>query len=329
MKLHDHFANGTVENICGKPDKIIETIISKVYFFDNDVYKVYKHEPNFIGPFNNPRFRHDFYHADYTWNRTMAGEVYKKLVGYNVEGTFSRVSQNKPHDYAIHMKRYSEQSLLLYRLREKSVINRDADSIARSMLNKLSILTNKVRSSHEAVFSRPFTQVLTDHLATFNSWLSLPINFLSNHEINQCLIPFRDAIYLHPYFKKVDSSEYMAAIDNHAGNILLSESVISFIDSMPPMPKWRVHHPVFIIARPAIDCAVLQDELLGDVMFSVLEDFTGTVIEPVWKYYMQALAAFIQGAYMHMLGDMDLVDPYLSYARDKTVRLISEVNQYK
>ena len=42
-------------NKLGKPERIIETLISKLFFFGDDVYKVYKYNKAFFGDFSDDR----------------------------------------------------------------------------------------------------------------------------------------------------------------------------------------------------------------------------------------------------------------------------------
>src|ERR1700722_11050109 len=99
LQLIDSIEKGDFKGL-GKPERTIETLISKLFFFGNDVYKVYKYKTYYFGDFTDDRFRHEFYHDDFLWNNTMAPNIYIRL-GYvkDNNGIIEETTHDKSEDY--------------------------------------------------------------------------------------------------------------------------------------------------------------------------------------------------------------------------------------
>ena len=66
MTLIEAFEAGKVEGITGRPDQIIETLLSKLFFFGDQVFKIYKNEKNSVIESTKLQ-RAEFYSQDFLW----------------------------------------------------------------------------------------------------------------------------------------------------------------------------------------------------------------------------------------------------------------------
>ena len=85
MELIESFEKGLVSDF-GMPEKVVETAISKLFFFPSRVIKVYKPGEYFFANLSNKESRRKFFEDDFFWNHAFAPETYLRLVEH--EGDF-------------------------------------------------------------------------------------------------------------------------------------------------------------------------------------------------------------------------------------------------
>ena len=109
MNLIEAFEQKLVNGFEDKtPDKIIETIVSKIFFYGEDVYKVYKYEKFFFGDFTDKNFRENFYREDFYWNNVTAPRIYLSLKPVKSIGGKYKIVDSEPEDFFIEMKKFDE-----------------------------------------------------------------------------------------------------------------------------------------------------------------------------------------------------------------------------
>ena len=123
MNLIQAFEENLVEDFnTFSPDKVIETIVSKIFFYGDKVYKIYKYEKFFFGDFSNQDFRKKFYEEDFYWNNTMAPHVYSALWG--VKKNFNKyklTDLSGAEDFFIEMKKFNDDKNLTNLLLKKKI----------------------------------------------------------------------------------------------------------------------------------------------------------------------------------------------------------------
>lgn len=318
MNLQEAFEQGKVAGISGKPDRVIETLISKLYFFGDDVYKVYKYNKAFFGDFSDDRFRHEFYHNDFTWNNTMAPDIYLKL-GYvkNDRDTFVEATHDTSEDYFILMKKIDDSQTLFNLIRNNNFKKEDLESITAEMFARTEKLTEIKRTDMQDLFDMSYVDLDLQNLESTREWLYMTPDFIPKDEANSIIDKIKDFVATNPYFKEFDNKGYLASIDNHGGNILFANGKVNFIDSMPPMRIWRIQSDAYSISRPATDLEVLAGKEYADVMFKKFEEIRNTNLDPKVRAYLQVVAALIQAPYMYVLKETEFAQKFWDFAKKK------------
>ena len=109
MTLLEAFEQNLIND--DKYERRIETIFSKLFFFSDKVIKIYKYSDNYYGQFSDINFRKEFYAEDFSWNHTMAPDIYLSLNPYKLtDGKWAPASQDEAEDFYIVMKRIDDKS---------------------------------------------------------------------------------------------------------------------------------------------------------------------------------------------------------------------------
>lgn len=130
MNLIEAFDKNLIESFNKPADKIIETIVSRLYFYGDKVYKVYKYEKFFFGDFGSPDFRKKFYREDFLWNHIMAPHVYSALRGVIKTGDKYEIAKlSGADDFFIEMKKFDDNKNLTNLLIQKNISDTDIERI--------------------------------------------------------------------------------------------------------------------------------------------------------------------------------------------------------
>jgi aminoglycoside phosphotransferase family enzyme len=322
MNLQEAFEQGKVLGINGKPDRVIETLISKLYFFGDDVYKVYKYNKAFFGDFSDDRFRHEFYHNDFTWNNTMAPDIYLKL-GYMKKNkdTFIEATHDTSEDYYILMKKIDDSQTLFNLIRKNNFKKEDLELITSEMFDRTEKLTEIKRTDTQDLFDMSYVDLDLQNLESTREWLYMTPDFIPKDEADSIINNIKNFVATYPYFMKFDKKGYLASIDNHGGNILFTNGKVNFIDSMPPMRIWRIQSDAYSISRPATDLEVLAGKEYADVMFEKFEEIRNTKLDPKVRAYLQVVAALIQAPYLYVLREVEFAQKFWNFAKRKVQKL--------
>ncbi len=319
--LIDVIENGDFNNL-GKPERIIETLLSKLFFFGDDVYKVYKSNKAFFGDFSDGLFRKSFYNDDFIWNNTMAPDVYIKLGRVKEEeGVLVETSSDDAEDYYILMKKIDDTQTLFNLIKSGGVKKEDLEFISSEMYSRVQKLTEKKKEDMSELFNTSYVDLDLKNLGTTREWLRMAPELISDSEADSIIETLRNFVSTSLVFKDFNTEGYFASIDNHTGNILFYDDKVNFIDSMPPMDIWRVQNPAYVISRPATDLEVLIDKEHADIMFAKFEECMNAKIDPKMKAYLQINAALIQAPYLCVLKENDYAQKFWDFAKFKALEL--------
>jgi len=323
MNLQEAFEQGRVAGINSKPDRVIETLISKLYFFGDDVYKVYKYNKAFFGDFSDDRFRHEFYHNDFTWNNTMAPDIYLKLGYVKRDGdSFVEATHDTSEDYFILMKKIDDSQTLFNLIRNNNFKKEDLELVTAEMFARTEKLTEIKRTDMQDLFDMSYVDLDLQNLESTREWLYMTPDFIPKAEADSIIDKIKAFVGSYSYFKDFNNKGYLASIDNHSGNILFADNKVNFIDSMPPMRIWRIQSDAYSISRPATDLEVLAGKEYADAMFKKFEEVRNTQLDPKVRAYLQVVAALIQAPYMYVLKEIEFAQKFWDFAKAK----VQEIN---
>lgn len=302
----------------GKPDKVIETILSRIYFFGDTVYKVYKKVNHVPSDFTNPEFRKQFYDADFAWNHTMSPAMYTEL------GEF--VDAEGSTDLCIVMKKADKPSLHELLLVE-AVNETDLRVVAREMMTRIKALTVTRRGSMPDLFAKPYVDLDKMNLEYIRDWLYLSEKLISKSEVDAYIDLLKNFVSTEAYFKNFNVNDYVTSIDSHTENILYRDGEVDFIDSMPPVRDWRVQNMLYVLSRTVADVVVLGkgDITTSTVIYDEYEKAYSTKVQPHIVAYLQTVAAFIQITYFTLRGNEEFAKLFFNFAKNR-IRDIGPIN---
>jgi hypothetical protein len=322
MLLIDALENGLTSR--GKPDKTIETVLSKIFFFGDRVLKVYKHRETTDGETLTQGQRKLFYEEDFGWNRAVAPEIYLSLKGFDSSNEFMEVAAEAGDDWAIEMLLVDTKANLTHMLRDGNIDATTLSTVAHAIVEKIEFLTTKNRMAFDPLFKRNLASAEIQMLEDLREWFQYLESDVPADLRESLMTHIKTAVKNEPYFKDFTSSAYRVAIDTNDDNILFLQNKPTFIDTMPPKQRWCVHDPHLTLIRPTVDVAVLADDSLARNMRTVRESSYGRLPSMALLIY-EIHAAGIQWAYRLTLKHNDLAEKYRDYVLKKLEELKTRI----
>ena len=300
-----------------EPDKIIETIVSRLYFYGDKVYKIYKYEKFFFGDFSSPGFRKKFYEEDFSWNHIMAPDVYLSLRGVIKTGDEYKIAElSKAEDFFIEMKKFDDSKNLTNLLMQKNISDTDIEKIILEMVARLNEITNSKKNDPNYNFSGKFIDIHLADLESDANLLYLISSFITKNKTDIIINFLKNISSSNPYFKNYNASKLSALIDNHADNIVFLDGQVEFIDVLPPKESWRVGDICFIVSRIATDIAVLWSKEKADILYGIYEK-NNKPIPPEIRAIYEIRSALIQIWCFYSQNKLNIAQKYLEFAEEK------------
>lgn len=325
MNLFQVFEQNLIEGLnTSSPDKIIETTVSKIFFYGNKVYKIYKYEKFFFGDFASSDFRRNFYCEDFRWNKTMAPHVYLNLKGVKAAGEkYCLVEAGEGEDFFIEMEKFDADKSLTNLLLRKEASEEDLAKIVLELVSRLAELTAEKRRESEAIFSKNLLESLLAELEDDRNLLYLVPSFIAKEKTDEMVEFLKKAAAKNPYFRNFSHQKLSLLIDDHSDNIMLLDGKVEFIDVLPPKESWRVGDLNFIICRLATDVAVLWSKEKAETVYRAYEKLAEPILPGVKAIY-ETDAALIQMWCFYDLGKPEIAERYLEFVQDK-IKVITEL----
>ncbi|MEK7658283.1 MAG: hypothetical protein AAB352_00260 [Patescibacteria group bacterium] len=321
MNLIEAFDKNLISWLDGPPDKIIETIVSKLYFYGDKVYKVYKYEKYFFGDFGFFDFRKNFYEDDFAWNHAMAPDVYLNLRGVEIiNNQYKLTNLSKAEDFYIEMKKINVSKNLTNLLLKKQASKKDLTKITTETILRVKKLTNERKSKSENLFKRKLKDMHKEDLESDRNLLYMISSYMPKAKTDEIIDFLKKTSEKNNYFEKYDSKNFLFLIDNHSDNIILFENKIGFIDVLPPKESWRVGNPCFIICRLATDVAVLFNDEKAELIYKTYEIFNGSLPKDIRAIY-EIRSALIQIWCFYSQKKIQIAEKYLKFAENKVTYL--------
>ncbi len=310
MTLIEAFEQGNVADF-GRPDRVVDTVLSKVFFFGDRVTKVYKHEKAFYGDLADEVFRKEFYTEDFYWNHFMSPEVYRKLV-------------HEADDFYIEMVRIDSEKTLTKLLSTGMVTPETMRDLTVMLVQKLRMISEEHRSKLEALFLRGLLNIHLESLEDLRSFAYMAEGSIPRAKTDQIVDLLLRKSAEESYFRDPKRHRISAAIDNNPDNIIIDDA-IRFIDIMPPKENWKVADEYFTIVRNAVDGFVLGNDELGSVVYETYKECSPLIPEVVTHIY-EIRSGMIQWVHRHILGQHDIAEKYREFT-EKRVLTVQEVTR--
>lgn len=318
MNLIEAFEQNLIEGLnTSSPDKTIETIISKIFFYGDKVYKVYKYKEFFFGDFTSLKFRKDFYIEDFSQNQLMAPEVYPFLRGVKKNGdkyVFS--AEEDAEDFFFEMKKFDDNNNLTNLLLGKKINKIQLGIIAKELVLRLKKLTDKKREKYKNYFKNRLLDIHMADMESDRNLLYLIPNHIPKERTDKIIDAAKTASVKNQYYSDYNSDNLSILIDNHADNIVFLNDNVQFIDVLPPKESWRVGDLNFVICRLATDTAVLGLPELADIIYDNCELMPEKI-----KHIYEIRSALIQSWCFYSVNKPEIAERYLKFAEERALSL--------
>jgi len=309
MNIVTAFEALAVEGMEGGHDRVIETVLSKLFVRGDKVHKAYKHRVADFADLTDREVRREYIAEDFFWNNAMAPEVYLELRGVKRVGDeFVHVPLGE--DWYIVMQKIDTEKDLMRAIMHGTLCKEDLVEYVRVLMERLTSLSAARRPPLEAFFERGAAHVHAEVLGTCD-WAYTADEFLSRADVDRAGSLMRRALESEQYFTgQMDS--IAVVIDTNAENILFLDGGVSFIDVMPPKDAWRVHDRYFAICRTSADIGALSDCELAEALH---ESYALVPPPEAVRVVYEIAAALIQVPYRKMVGREDLSVKYANFVR--------------
>jgi aminoglycoside phosphotransferase family enzyme len=288
-------------------DKVIETLLSKIFFFGDKVYKFYKWQKAFYGDLSDINFRKEFITEDFFWNNIMSPEIYKELL-------FCK-NENGIDDLCIAMNRLKNEETLTDFI-EKGKINND---ILKNFVNIIIEKERKITDFRQKEFSILLVKNLGDiekeEIEDLRNWCYMAESKLPREKTDLIISRLLAVLELEEYKDWAKIAHKSACVDGNGDNIIIAPTGgIQFIDILSPKFNWRVKDEVFNLSRIAADISALTGNIsLSSNLYDDYEELTGLRVgETVRKLY-ETRGAMIQVAYRIILNQNNRAEKYLNF----------------
>ncbi len=305
----------------GRPEKTIETLLSKVFFFGPRVIKVYKHVKAFYGDLSDFTFRRSFYQDDFFWNQTMSPEIYLKLGGaHAADSGFGLCDFAKGEDFYIEMSKIDGSRNLTQLLAAGKVTAAEIETLTKTLVAKLRLLTHERRSHLKNLYEIGWPSLNLEALGDLRQWMYLADKQIPRSESDRLVNLLMESASNQDYLKNFDHGFLSVAIDNNCDNLLILDGKPGFIDIMPPKMNWRVSDEFFHVCRTAADAYALGSPELGDTVYRVYANYRSPAPDAVRVGY-EIRGAMIQWALRHIQGQPEFADRYKRFVEEKSKTL--------
>lgn len=311
MRLIEALEQGRMK-LWGEPDKVIETAISKLFFFGNHVVKVYKHEDFFFANLEEVKTRRKFYEDDFFWNHTASPNIYLELKGVRADSlSDARIADG--HDFYILMNKIDGSATLTRLLAERKISVAEIKYISRELIKLTRRLTKKRLKSFSHLTSKGWRYLwLKNEVDSLRPWLAMAKKYIAPSEVEKMIKVLVAASKKEKYFSGYDNKCLTVVVDNNCDNLLWLDGQPGFIDIMPPMEGWRVADEYATVVRTAVDAYVIGGREYGQVVYDTYRQFRDDVPDNIRKIY-EVRAALIQWSYRHLVGQHRLAEKYRKF----------------
>ncbi len=314
MNIVTAFEDLSLEGIEGDHDRVIETVLSKLFIRGDEVHKAYKHRTADFADLADREVRRQYIAEDFFWNNAMAPEIYRELRHVKRDGErFIHLEEGEGEDWYIVMKKI-DTSQDLMRAIESGMLPKEALArYVRTLLERLTVLTDARRGELEEFFDKDAAHVRAEVLGACD-WAAFDgAPHITSLEVAHARALMERALENETYFQN-PIYNISVVIDTNAENILFIDGKVMFIDVMPPKDAWRVHDRYFLICRTSADIRAQQGDEHADVLHDTYGDHTELPPETVRVVYELA-ASLIQVPYRKMVGRDDLATKYADHVR--------------
>jgi aminoglycoside phosphotransferase family enzyme len=318
MNLIEAFENKLVKPSMPELTKTLETVISKLFFYEDTVIKIYNYKESFFGDFGDPKLRKDFYQKDFSWNNLMSPAIYLQLVGMKKVGDmWEEVDLEKAEDYYIKMKKIDDSLNVTNLMVMGKMTDQNYVDLGHKMTARLQLLTKEKWHEIRHLFEKDWKTTLLDSMEETIKWCYMAENKMSKELTDRFSETIQNTVKTYGYFQDPNNFTLQASTDNHTDNILILDGKVEFIDAMPPKESWKVYESFYNICRPATDVAVISGRTKADLMYEEYKKVHDDTPPETVKAVYEIENALIKGAYLYMTDREVLADKFINFIEER------------
>jgi len=302
--LLDLLAQGQVPGETGTPT-CVETVISRVYIFEKNVYKLYKNDCEFFNTnfhdLTEQEERHRFTKADFSWNNASSPAIYRELRGVRaIHGTIEFTDES-PEELVIVMNRIHMADVLFEHLMRGEITAKTAYAIGQGLSKSLEGVRRQepVKENYYEVFGR--------RIADSRAWGASVAEFIPQEEIDSYLSFLEQVREERRETLEVEHTDgEMYGGDIHCHNAILTNGSFMLMDTYSPKEEWLVEHWTVPAYRIAADLwSLTGDEELFRACMKGYEAGMGMERDQTLDAFYILYALGIAMPYHYMLSRTD------------------------
>lgn len=291
-----------------KADRIVETLLSRIFFFGEKVYKFYKWKKAFYGDLSDANFRKQFIKEDFFWNNVMSPEIYKKLaILKNEDGR---------EDLCIMMNKLKSQKNLIDCVESSELTFDILKKFVADIIKKQREIASLRKEELTILLTKDLKNIEVEAIKDLRSW-DYMAKELPKQKIDQIAEKLLAILRSPEYSEWRKVAKKSACIDGNGDNFIIENGEIVFIDILPPKYNWRVEDEVFNLGRAVADIRALGgNPKLAEAIYESYEKITGLKAPEAVKKLYEIRGAMIQVAYRYLLNQPQRAEKYLRFAED-------------
>lgn len=294
---------GKVPGESGIPEHI-ETVISNVFLFNEQVYKLYKNDNDFqnknFGDISTTKERFAFSRADFEWNHQLAEEVYLRLQGVKVDAGVLRFVDNdeEVEEFLLITKRLPSDASVFEHLRRNDLSEVDYYEIGKQFAEG-----EKNFVYHEDLPNESLLENMLGRYRDVVEWVKNVEEYVPTLEQETYMNQLKELI-MHVYGN--DSTRISICIDFHSLNAFYVEHTLYPFDCFSVKYEWRFGPALLNIYRFATDVFALAGEKEFRAVMRGYCDYLNIEhpSKEIERFFV-TYAALIMMPYLYMLGKTD------------------------
>lgn len=323
MNLIEAFEEGKVEGFNSMPDQDIETVISRIFFFGDRVYKIYKFDfmDGRFGEFKTIEQKKKFCEEDFFWNKAMSPEVYLNLHGARKDGDkFILANIDQGEEFIIEMRKIDSGKNLIDLMIQNKVDDQDLKRLIQTLVPRLRELTIERKDSLNYLVKKPFLDLMIQDLEDLRDWAYMSDKHIPREKTDEIINILINFVKNEAYYKNYDKKNLSACIDNHGYNILIFNDRINLLDIVPPKENWRLADEIASVSRPITDVSVILGKEKADLMYDEYKKISPAFPEKI-RTFSDVRSAMIMTSYLHALHKHSLAEKYMNFVEQNVRNL--------
>lgn len=304
--LIDLMKKGQVPGESGIP-RHIETVISNVFLFDKNAYKIYKNDNDFFNKefrdISGKEERFTFTRGDFAWNNKLSPSIYLKLMGIRVAAGEIEFLEpvDEADDLVIFMNRVDSKDFLVEKLMRGEITEKDAFSIGRQLGETLGHL------KAPKVEGQNYYELFESRIKDMREWIKMVNEYISEEESGaycDFLENFRNKNK--GLLEGTMSDELAHSGDLHSHNAVFTGGKLHLVDTFPPKEEWLIQHRMISVYRMGSDIWALSgDKNLFESYIKGYEEGSGIKVDRNLDVPFVIYASSIMVSYLYMLQRTD------------------------